>query len=70
MNANLSRPLNDLDETFHDMVELIIEDPSIADMIDAHKYPNKRDVGFSIYTLWKCAHAYAMSQRNVLDNNE
>ena len=40
MNANLSRPLNDLDETFHDTVELIIEDPSIADMIDAHKYPN------------------------------
>ena len=35
MNANLSRPLNDLDEKFHNMVDLIIEDPSIADVIDA-----------------------------------
>ncbi len=70
MNANLSRPLNDLDETFHNMVELIMEDPSIADMINAHKYPNRRDEGFSIYILWICAHVYAMSQRKVLDNNE
>ncbi|MGA7897815.1 MAG: TetR/AcrR family transcriptional regulator [Nitrososphaeraceae archaeon] len=70
MNANLSRPLNDLDEKFHNMVDLIIEDPSIADVIDAHEYTNKRDVGFSIYILWICAHAYAMRQRKVLDTNE
>ncbi len=39
-------------------------------MINAHKYPNRRDEGFSIYILWICAHVYAMSQRKVLDNNE
>ena len=39
-------------------------------MIDIQAYPNIREVAFSFYILWMCAHAYAMRQRKVLDDNE
>ena len=47
-----------------------MEDPSIAQVIDADDYTNKREVAFSFYVLWICAHAYAMHRRKVLDDNE
>jgi len=65
-----TRVLNDLDEKFHDMAKLAMEDPSIVRVIDAHDYTDKREVAFSFYILWTCAHAHAMRQRKVLDDNE
>src|SRR6266496_5904606 len=65
-----TRVLNDLDEKFHSMAMLAMEDPSIARVIDTRDYANKRETAFSFYILWMCAHAYAMRQRKVLDDNE
>ena len=69
-----TRVLNDLDEKFHNMAMLAMEDPSIIQVIDTRDYvnknPNKREVAFAFYILWMCAHAYAMRQRKVLDDNE
>src|SRR5438445_5519574 len=65
-----TRVLNDLDEKFHNMAMLAMEDPSIARVIDTRDYANKKETAFSFYVLWMCAHAYAMRQRKVLDDNE
>jgi len=69
-----TRVLNDLDEKFHNMAMLAMEDPSIIQVMDTRThvqaYPNKREVAFAFYILWMCAHAYAMRQRKVLDDNE
>ena len=65
-----TRVLNDLDEKFHNMAMLAMEDPSIASVIDTREYAHKRETAFSFYILWMCAHAYAMRQRKVLDDNE
>ena len=58
-----TRVLIDLDEKFHNMAMLIMEDPSIGRVIDTHEYTNTREIGFSFYVLWMCAHAYAMRRR-------
>src|SRR6266516_3967559 len=65
-----TRVLNDLDEKFHNMAMLAMEDPSITSVIDTRDYAHKRETAFSFYILWMCAHAYAMRQRRVLDDNE
>jgi hypothetical protein len=65
-----TRVLNDLDEKFHNMATLAMEDPSIVGVVDTVDYPDKKEVAFSFYILWMCAHAYAMRQRKVLDDNE
>ena len=64
-----TRVLNDLDEKFHNMAMLIMEDPSITRVIDTRDYAQP-ETAFSYYILWICAHAYAMRQRKVLDDNE
>lgn len=65
---SLSKSSYHLDEKFHDMVQLIMEDPSMQRVIDAHENP--RELAFSFYVLWMCAHAYTTRQRKVLDDNE
>ncbi|PWU79480.1 MAG: hypothetical protein DLM72_17090 [Candidatus Nitrosopolaris wilkensis] len=65
-----TRVLNDLDEKFHNMAMLAMDDPSVAKVIDTRDYANKRETAFSFYVLWMCAHAFAMRQRKVLDDNE
>lgn len=65
-----TRVLNNLDEKFHNMGMLLIEDPSIVRVIDTRSYKNMKEIGFSFYILWMCAHAYAMRRRRILDDNE
>jgi hypothetical protein len=73
-----TRVLNDLDEKFHRMIEIIMADPSMAKVISGiatHDYPKSygvtaKEMAFSYYILWMCAHAFAMRQRKVLDDNE
>jgi len=64
-----TRVLNDLDEKFHKMAELAMEDPSIQKVIDNEGNPS-RELAFSYYILWICCHAHAMRKRKVLDDNE
>jgi hypothetical protein len=51
------------------MTEIIMSDPSVSKVIDEHGNPS-RELAFAFYVLWMCAHAYAMRQRKVLDDNE
>jgi hypothetical protein len=39
-----TRVLNDLDEKFHNMAMLAMDDPSIIRVVDTHDYTNKREV--------------------------
>jgi len=64
-----TRVLNDLDEKFHNMAELAMEDPSLGKVIDNQTTPS-RERAFSFYVLWIFSHAYSMRQRNMLDDNE
>src|SRR6266487_4337911 len=64
-----TRVLNDLDEKFHKMAEIIMADPSIGNVIDNEGKPS-RELAFSFYILWICSHAYAMRQRKVLNDIE
>ena len=66
-SSQQTRVLNDLDEKVHKMSELVIERPSIEKVINNQ---NPSELAFSFYVLWVCAHAYAMRQRNVLNDNE
>jgi hypothetical protein len=64
-----TRVLNDLDEKVHKMAELVLERPLIQKVIDNQEKPSE-ELTFSFYVLWVCAYAYAMRQRNVLNDNE
>jgi hypothetical protein len=64
-----TRVLNDLNEKYHNMAELAMEDPSIQKVIDNEGKPS-RELAFSFYVLWICSHAYAMRQRKVLNDIE
>src|SRR5438128_1955979 len=64
-----TRVLNDLDEKFHKMAEIIMADPPIGNVIDKEGKPS-RELAFSFYILWIFSHAYAMRQRKVLNEIE
>jgi hypothetical protein len=65
-----TRILNDLDEKFHNMAMLAMNNPSLIRVIDTYDYKNKKETAFSFYILWMCAHACHMRQTKVLDDNE
>jgi hypothetical protein len=58
-----------LNEKYHNMAQLAMEHPSIQKVIDNEGKPS-RELAFSFYVLWICAHAYAMRQRKVLKDIE
>src|SRR5207249_1051088 len=64
-----TRVLNDLDDKVRKMAELIIEKPSMQKVIYKLEKPSE-ELAFAYYVLWICSHAYAMRQRNVLNENE
>jgi hypothetical protein len=64
-----TRVLNDLNEKYHKIAELTMEDPSIQKVIDNEGKPS-RELAFSFYIIWICSHAYAMRQRKVLNDIE
>jgi len=64
-----TRVLNDLDEKFHKMAEIIMADPPIGNVIDKEGKPS-RELAFSFYILWIFSHAYAMRQMKVLNEIE
>ncbi len=51
------RVLYDLNDKYHDMAEIIMNDPSIAKM-------TSRELAFSSYVMWECSHAFAMRERS------
>jgi hypothetical protein len=66
---SIDQQTNVLNEKYHSMAELAMEDPSIQKVIDNEGKPS-RELAFSFYVLWICSHAYAMRQRKVLNDIE
>ena len=64
-----TRVLNDLDEKVRKMIEIIIEKPSMQKVIYKLEKPSE-DLAFGYYILFICSHAYAMRERNVLNEEE
>ena len=61
---------NDLDEKFHKMAELIMEDPSIGKVIDNQARKAVTKVSILIFHPMIFYRVHEMRQRNMLDDNE
>ena len=64
-----TKVLNDLDEKVRKMAEIIIEKPSMQNVIYKLEKPSE-ELSFMYYVLFICSHAYAMRQRKVLNDHE
>jgi len=64
-----TKVLNDLDEKVRKMAEIIIEKPSLQNVIYKLEKPSE-ELSFMYYVLFICSHAYAMRQRKVLNDHE
>jgi hypothetical protein len=64
-----TKVLNDLDEKVRKMAEIIIEKPSMQNVIYKLEKPSE-ELAFAYYVLFICSHVYAMRQRKVLNDDE
>ena len=64
-----TKVLNDLDEKVRKMAEIIIDKPSMQNVIYKLEKPSE-ELAFMYYVLFICSHAYAMHQRKVLNDHE
>ena len=64
-----TKVLNDLDEKVRKMAEIIIEKPSMQNVIYKLEKPSE-ELAFMYYVLFICSHAYAMRQRKVLNDHD
>jgi hypothetical protein len=64
-----TRVLNDLDEKIHNVVELVLERPSLRKVMDNLELnaSESEQYLFTYYVLSICSQAFAMRQRNVLN---
>ena len=69
-----TRVLNDLEEKVHNVLELVLEHPSLFKVMDKlESNASESESGqylFSYYILSMCAQAYMMRQRNVVKESE
>ncbi|MCI4360224.1 MAG: hypothetical protein L3J91_00810 [Thermoplasmata archaeon] len=65
-----TRVLNDLDEKFHRIGEILIERPELIQTIYSLPSTPVKDVPFSYYVLFFCAHIHHMRERGILQDNE
>jgi len=70
-----SRVLNDLDEKIHKTTELMLERPSLQRVVDnpdklGSTASESEEYLFSYYILSVWSHAYAMRQRDLLNDTE
>src|SRR6478672_12693742 len=64
-----TKVLNDLDEKVRKMAEIIIEKPSMQNVIYKLEKPSG-ELAFAYYILFISSHAYSMRQKNVLNDEE
>lgn len=67
-----TRVLNEMEEKTHNIIELVLERPSLSKVMD-NLEPNVSESGqylFSYYILLICSQAFVMRQRNVLKESE
>lgn len=65
-----TRVLNDLDEKFHRVGDILIERPELVQTIYRTPVTPGIDVPFSYYLLFFCAHIFHMRERGILRDNE
>ena len=65
-----TRVLNDLDEKFHSIGEVLIERPELVQTIYNSPQTQGKEVPFSYYVMFFCAHIYHMRERGILQDNE
>ena len=65
-----TRVLNDIDEKFHAIGEILIEQPELVQTIYRSPETLGKEVPFAYYVLFFCAHLHHMRERGVLQDNE
>ncbi|HXQ94256.1 MAG TPA: hypothetical protein VN864_03695 [Thermoplasmata archaeon] len=65
-----TRVLNDIDEKFHSIGEILIQQPELVQTIYASPETQAKEVPFSYYVLFFCAHIHHMRERGILQDNE
>jgi len=70
-NDTETRVLNELEEKIHNVIEFVLEHPSLFKVMD--KVESNEELGqylFSYYFLSMCSQAFVMRQRNLLKESE
>jgi hypothetical protein len=65
-----TRVLNDLDEKFHRIGEILIDKPHLVHSIYRTPETPSAAVPFHYYVLFFCAHIFHMRERKILQDNE
>ncbi|MCI4339902.1 MAG: hypothetical protein L3K06_00950 [Thermoplasmata archaeon] len=65
-----TRVLNDLDEKFHRIGDILIERPELLPTIYKTETALGKEVPFSYYVMFFCAHIHHMRERGILRDNE
>lgn len=65
-----TRVLNDLDEKFHRIGEVLIERPELVQTLYKSNEAIGMEVPFSYYVMSFCGHIFHMRQRGILKDNE
>ncbi|MCI4367255.1 MAG: hypothetical protein L3K08_05850 [Thermoplasmata archaeon] len=65
-----TRVLNDIDEKFHRIGEILIERPELIASIYQTSTKPGADIPFHYYLLFFCAHVFRMRERGILKDNE
>ncbi|MCI4345175.1 MAG: hypothetical protein L3K07_00245 [Thermoplasmata archaeon] len=65
-----TRVLNDIDEKFHRIGEILIEKPQLLPSIYRASGTAAADIPFTYYVLFFCAHIHHMRERKILQDNE
>ncbi|MCI4363009.1 MAG: hypothetical protein L3K13_01705 [Thermoplasmata archaeon] len=65
-----TRVLNDIDEKFHRIGEILIEKPHLVQSIYQTPTVTGADIPFTYYVLFFCAHLHHMRERKILQDNE
>jgi hypothetical protein len=65
-----SRVLNDIDEKFHSIGEILVDQPDLVQTIYTTPTNQGKEVPFAYYVLFFCAHVHHMRERGILQDNE
>ncbi len=65
-----TRVLNDVDDKFHRISEIILDHPNLVRTISTSPTDTAAEVPFSYYIAFFCAHVFHMRERGLLQDNE
>ena len=65
-----TRVLNDLDEKFHHIGDILVDQPDLVATIYKSPTGVGKEVPFAYYVMFFCAHIHHMRDRGILQDNE